>query len=174
MARASKTTGVPERSPAEIEATLKRYGAEAFAYAFDGRRQVATFRAGGRIVRFDVLMPPSDFTHDRAGRSHTAKQAEDAHSATRPWIASSRNRSMVPSKRPGSMCGAIEPGLRPTGQARSRSRCGSDAVCLLRNLENLALTGAPDLEGLVGSCATPVLMPVGTTIRNCHRLLSAV
>jgi hypothetical protein len=54
---ASKTTVPPEKSRMEIEQTIRRYGAEAFAYGYEGRRAVVTFRAEGRYVRFEIEVP---------------------------------------------------------------------------------------------------------------------
>lgn len=55
---AAGTEVAPERSRAEIEATLRRYGhADAFAYGRDGDREIIGFRIYGRYVRFTVTMP---------------------------------------------------------------------------------------------------------------------
>ncbi len=63
MSRYAEGTAVPsEKSRAEIEATLTRYGATAFAYGWQEQRAVVSFEAGGRRVRFVLPMP------DRAAR----------------------------------------------------------------------------------------------------------
>lgn len=54
---ATGTTVSPEKSRWEIEATLKRYGAEGFAYASEARRARIEFIAKKRRVRFDVAFP---------------------------------------------------------------------------------------------------------------------
>lgn len=46
-----------EKSRAEIEATLTRYGATAFAYAWEGSRAIIQFQARGRRIRFDLPLP---------------------------------------------------------------------------------------------------------------------
>lgn len=57
----AKTTEVPvERTRAEIEAVLAKYGADAFAYAVDGLRAQLGFRIGGRYYRFALTLPPKD------------------------------------------------------------------------------------------------------------------
>lgn len=58
MGRYAETTRVPvARSRAEIERTLARYGADAFGYGSEGRCRLVTFRAGGRHVRIDIVLP---------------------------------------------------------------------------------------------------------------------
>jgi len=49
--RYAQGTDVPaERSRAEIERTLSRYGAEGFLYGWDRERHVMAFRLGGRLL----------------------------------------------------------------------------------------------------------------------------
>lgn len=60
-ARYAATTEVPaERTRAEIEATLRRYGhTDAFAYGREGDCEILGFRLYGRYVRFTVFQPTS-------------------------------------------------------------------------------------------------------------------
>ena len=69
MATYAKDTQVsPERSRAEIEQTLARYGARAFSYGYDEHRAVVMFDAGGRKVRFDLPIPAvKDFAYTAPG-----------------------------------------------------------------------------------------------------------
>jgi hypothetical protein len=62
MAKYAENTEVSqERSRAEIETTLRRYGADAFSYGWEERRAVIAFRANGRQIRFVIDMPdPKD------------------------------------------------------------------------------------------------------------------
>jgi hypothetical protein len=55
---AAKTTVTPERSRAELEQILKRYGASAFGYGYEDNRAVVTFRAHARMIRFTITVPP--------------------------------------------------------------------------------------------------------------------
>lgn len=58
IARYAEGTTVPsETSRAEIERTLKRYGAAAFMYFEDRGRAAIVFRARGRHVRFLLPLP---------------------------------------------------------------------------------------------------------------------
>lgn len=54
---AAKTSVSSDRSRAEIERTLIRYGASAFSYGWDEGRAVVMFRAYDRHIRFDLPVP---------------------------------------------------------------------------------------------------------------------
>lgn len=67
---AADTTVSVEKSRLEIEATLRRYGADAFYYAAETGRASLAFRMAGRMVRFSIALPdPKDraFTHHSRG-----------------------------------------------------------------------------------------------------------
>jgi len=74
-------TSVPvERSRAELERTLSRYGATAFGYLSDAGKAVIMFEAHGRRIRFDLPLPERDsrvFTHHARG-ARTATAALEA------------------------------------------------------------------------------------------------
>lgn len=56
--RYAANTDVPvERSRAEIEATLSRYGANKFAYFSEENRACIAFEIGGKRIRFIVPLP---------------------------------------------------------------------------------------------------------------------
>jgi len=57
VAYASTTNVSPERSRAEIEKTLQRYGATSFAYGWSGDMAVVQFEAFDRRVRINLPMP---------------------------------------------------------------------------------------------------------------------
>ena len=87
MTRFAEGTSVSaDRSRAEIEQTLKRYGADAFSYAYEPGRAVVAFRAHNRYVKLEVPLPntddpevkltPSGLTRSRAQRE-TALAAEE-------------------------------------------------------------------------------------------------
>ena len=54
MAYASRTEVTVDRSRAEIEKTLKRYGADRFAYFTETDRAIIVFEARDRRIRFDL------------------------------------------------------------------------------------------------------------------------
>jgi hypothetical protein len=70
MSRYAADTSVSaDRSRAEIERTLSKYGANQFLYGWDGPKAVIGFRMGGRMIRFLLPLPEKDsveFTHTRS------------------------------------------------------------------------------------------------------------
>ena len=74
-------TSVPaERSRAEIERLLERYGAEQFAYGWQPGGAVVMFRHAGRSIRFTLPIPdPKAFALSPAGRRRTKASMEEAH-----------------------------------------------------------------------------------------------
>ena len=72
MAYAEKTTVSTEKSRAEIERTLQRYGADQFMYGWDQERAVIGFRLVGRQIKFLLPMPDKtsrQFTHTPTGKA---------------------------------------------------------------------------------------------------------
>ena len=82
MSRYAASTDVPaDRSRAEIERTLQRYGADQFMYGWDGARAVIGFRMADRQVRFDLPLPDrnaDEFTLTPTGRDRSPAQAHTA------------------------------------------------------------------------------------------------
>jgi hypothetical protein len=71
---AEKTEVPAERSKAEIERTLTRFGADQFGYGWKGDAAVIVFRAQGRHIRFVLPMPtPADL---KGSRREDAKDRE--------------------------------------------------------------------------------------------------
>ena len=61
MTRFAATTSVPvDRSRAEIEQTLARYGATAFGYLTEIGRTIIMFEASGRRIKISIGMPKGD------------------------------------------------------------------------------------------------------------------
>jgi hypothetical protein len=67
MAKFARETDVPaDRSRAEIEQILRKYGAEDFAYGQSGLTAMIGFGANGRMVRFTLPLPKrGDYTTDK-------------------------------------------------------------------------------------------------------------
>lgn len=82
-ARYAENTQVSsDRSRAEIERTLRRYGATAFAYGWDAEAATLMFEIANRRVMFRLPMPnPADkaFTLTPTGKGRSAAAAEAAH-----------------------------------------------------------------------------------------------
>jgi hypothetical protein len=60
MTYASKTKVSADQSRSEIERTLKRYGADRFAYFNESSRAIIVFEAHNRRIRFDLPLPEGD------------------------------------------------------------------------------------------------------------------
>ena len=76
---AAETSVAPERSRAEIERTLSRYGAGAFGYAWEGQRAMIEFKMNNRRIRILLLMPTlRAFYQTPTGRLRTEAGARDA------------------------------------------------------------------------------------------------
>lgn len=84
MSRYAENTTVPsDRSRAEIERTLTRYGATAFGYMTNPAEAVIVFEIANRRVMFRLPMPDRrsrQFTHTPAkGLMRSAEAAEEAY-----------------------------------------------------------------------------------------------
>lgn len=87
---AAKTEVPADKSRAEIERTLQRYGADQFMYGWDGQIALVGFRLAGRMIRLRVALPqPSEFTLDGRGarRSPTSRQAAYEQAVRQRWRA---------------------------------------------------------------------------------------
>ena len=84
MSRYAENTSVTaDKSRAEIERTLQRYGADAFVYGWDTEMDAAMvqFRAADRVIRFLIPMPDRfdpEFTKTPTGRERAEAQAHSA------------------------------------------------------------------------------------------------
>ena len=80
MTRYAEQTTVPaERSRADIERTLTRYGATTFSYGWTDGRAAIEFAMEGRHIRFVLPLPDrndEDFTHTPTGKLRSASTAE--------------------------------------------------------------------------------------------------
>lgn len=91
MAYAASTDVPVERSRAELERTLERYGATSFAYATEPGRAMVMFESTGRRVRFVLPLPQRDnptFTrHSRGARTPAAALASWEQACRQKWRA---------------------------------------------------------------------------------------
>lgn len=93
MAKFAEGTDVSvDRSKAEIEAVLTRFGADQFMYGWKGEAAAVAFRSNGRQIRFLLPMPQAtdkDMRQDRRGfeRSPSAVQSAMDKEKRRRWRA---------------------------------------------------------------------------------------
>ncbi|ALO46614.1 hypothetical protein [Pseudohongiella spirulinae] len=82
MAKFAESTSVSvEKSRAEIERTLGRYGASGFMYGWNAGSAVVAFEMSQRRVMFNLAMPnraDAEFTRTPTGKSRSPAQAEAA------------------------------------------------------------------------------------------------
>lgn len=79
---AAQTEVSSDRSRAEIERTLRRYGATAFAYGWEGNQAQVGFKLADRQIRFRLPLPDPrsrEFTLTPTGRDRSAASAEEAY-----------------------------------------------------------------------------------------------
>ena len=88
---ATKTEVPADRSRAEIERLLVRYGATGFMYAWEGESQVIAFKIHDRYIRIMLPMPdPADFQlteETRRRRSADAQQRAYEQAVRQRWRA---------------------------------------------------------------------------------------
>ena len=87
----ARDTQVPsDRSRAEIEQTLRRWGADQFLYAWDERQAVIEFRMRGKRVRF--VLPLPDPTSDDFLRTPTRRWERSNAEAEKAYEQAVRQR----------------------------------------------------------------------------------
>jgi hypothetical protein len=95
MARYAATTEVPvEKSKMEIEATVRRYGADGFMSAWADDRATVQFRCQNRVIRFIMTLPSANekrFTQWRQ-TPNSAFQTRSPHAARKLWEQACRQK----------------------------------------------------------------------------------
>ena len=81
MSKYAESTEVPaDRSRAEIERTLERYGATGFMYGWQAQQAVVAFQVHGKMLRFIVPLPDKrEFALTPTGRRRTPSSMESAY-----------------------------------------------------------------------------------------------
>lgn len=90
---AANTEVSQEKSRAEIETTLRRYGADAFSYGWEEGKAVIVFRANNRHVRFEIVMPDpknEEFTTYRHSSGKIKERSSDV--AYKAWEQATRQK----------------------------------------------------------------------------------
>ena len=91
MSEFAKNTSVSvEKSRAEIERTVQRYGAQGYMYATRDDMAVVQFEMEGRVIRFRLELPsPNDRVFTHTEKRGTARSDEQAFQA---WEQACRQR----------------------------------------------------------------------------------
>lgn len=91
MTRYAATTNVSvEKSRNEIERTLRRFGADGFAYGWEGTKAAVSFRMSNRQVRFVLPLPERKeflLTPTGQGRSDSAVEKAWEQACRQRWRA---------------------------------------------------------------------------------------
>ena len=88
MAYAENTSVSAERSRAEIETTLKRYGADSFGYMTDARRAQIGFQCQGRLIQISIAIPDGSQLKAKTGK--WAREVTDVQRAA--WVEQENRR----------------------------------------------------------------------------------
>ncbi len=91
MTRYASDTTVPvDRSRAEIERTLERYGATAFMYGWDGQKAAISFDIAGR--RYRIILPLPDKAAPEFTRTPKTRDLRSPEAARAAWEQATRQR----------------------------------------------------------------------------------
>lgn len=86
---ASQTSVSAEKSKAEIERTLQRFGADQFMYGWEDTRAVIVFRAKGRTIRFVLELP--DKEDPRFAMTPGGRRRRDTDAMLKAWEQETRS-----------------------------------------------------------------------------------
>lgn len=87
---AQQTEVSPDRSKAEIEKIITRYGAEQFAYGWDGNKAMIGFKYNGKLIRFKIPMP--DKNNDKFTKTATGRDRKNHDDVLKAWEQATRQR----------------------------------------------------------------------------------
>jgi len=91
MTRYAENTSVSaEKSRAEIERTLQRYGADGFMYGWEGRSATVIFRLAERMVKFHLYLPNPE--GDEFVFTPSRKRKRDHNSRLKAWEQATRQK----------------------------------------------------------------------------------
>ncbi len=86
---ASNTSVSAEKSRAEIERTLQRFGADQFMYGWEQERAVVQFSAEGRSIRFVLVLP--DKEDPKFSMTPGGRRRRDADAMLKAWEQETRS-----------------------------------------------------------------------------------
>jgi hypothetical protein len=137
-------------SRAELERTLIRYGADGFAYGWEGSRAQVQFRSGGRYVRFRLPIPArSEFEQTETGKARTSEQA-----VVKAWEQAQRQRWRALNLVVKAKLEAVEAGITDFDSEFL-------AHIVLPDGTTVAETAVPAIEQAYATGKMPALLPGG-------------
>lgn len=149
MAYAESTSVSSEKSRAEIDRVIGRYGAEQFAYGWDQGRAMVGFKMHNRQIRFILPLPDRnsrEFKQTPTGRGRTSAAAEAAYeqAVRQKW----RALALVIKAK----LEAVESGIVTFEQEFL-------ANIVLPNGQTVGEWTAPQIEGVYATHDMPALLP---------------
>ena len=153
MSPYAQHTGVPiERSRGEVERILTRYGADRFAYGWDGASWVVGFRAHGKFLKF--VLPVPDKKADEIAKSPKGRR-RSVGLIEQSWNQECRRRWRA-------LALAIKAKLEAVESGISSFEVEFLAFIVLPGGETVGNWLAPQLENIYKSGKMPKALPMFT------------
>lgn len=151
MTRYASDTTVPvDRSRAEIERTLERYGATAFMYAWDGQRAIISFEIAGR--RYRIVIPLPDQRAPEIVRTPKTHELRSPAAAKAAWEQASRQRWRALALWIKAVLEAAESGITTLSEAMQ-------PFVVLPNGQTAGEWLAPQVDAAYATGRMPALLP---------------
>lgn len=148
MTYARDTEVPPDRSRAEIERTLRRYGATHFLYGYDQQSALIGFVANDRQIKFIVPLPDRDqFSRTATGKQRVASAVEQA------WEQAQRQRWRA-------LALAIKAKLEVVESGIATFEDEFMAYVVLPNGQTVGQYMTPQIEQAYDNGAMPQLLPM--------------
>ena len=152
MRYAQSTLVSSERSKAEIERILSRYGAESFMYGFKEDKAVIGFKMSNRLIRFELPMP--DKKADEFWKTPTGRRTRNEYQAASAWEKASRQRWRALALVIKAKLEAVESGISEFEQEFMANIVLPDGKTVGEHLK-------PQIESAYGSGKMPKLLTLG-------------
>jgi len=147
----AKTTEVSaEKSRAEIERTLQRYGATGFIYGWDENRAVVGFKMNNRQIKFVLEMP--DRNDPKFARTPARRQMRTPEQHLQAWEQATRQRWRALALAVKAKLEAVEAGIATFEQEFM-------AHIVLPSGETVGQWMSPQIQAAYESGTMPKLLP---------------
>ena len=153
---AAKTDVSSERSIAEIQKTLTRYGATSFGYAYESTRAQVVFSMAGRRIRFELELP--DKTHHKFTRTAVRNWKRTPVDSERAWEQATRQKWRALALAVKAKLEAVDSGIATFEEEFL-------AYVVLPNGKSVGMIIAPQLDEIYASGKMPLLLGDGDSIQ---------